>query len=95
MEAHKPHIAILHYTAPPIVGGVESIISEHARLLNEAGYPTCLVVGSVGGGESTAGAEINIIPEINTGSHAHPELADALERGEVPAEFAALRDQIA
>jgi mannosylglucosylglycerate synthase len=95
MEEPKPHIAILHYTAPPIVGGVESTISEHARLLNEAGYPTCLVVGSVGDGEPRAGQEIILIPEIDTGSHAHPELAEALERGEIPAEFAALRDQIA
>src|SRR2546426_3108450 len=35
------------------------------------------------------------IPEIDTGTHAHPELAEALERGEVPAEFDAVRDQIA
>jgi mannosylglucosylglycerate synthase len=95
MAATKPHIAILHYTAPPVVGGVESIIHEHARLLNEAGYPTCLVVGRGGDEHSQAAQEINLIPEIDTGAQAHPELAEALERGEVPAEFEALRDRIA
>src|SRR5437016_13119353 len=94
MAAHKPHIAILHYTAPPVVGGVEAIISEHARLLNEAGYPTCLVVGRGGDGQQPTAQENQLLPEIDTGSHAHPELADALERGEVPPEFEALRDRI-
>jgi glycosyltransferase involved in cell wall biosynthesis len=94
MAAQKPSIAILHYTAPPIVGGVESIISEHARLLNEAGYPTCLVVGR-GGDGLPPGQAIRLIPAIDTGSHVRPDLAEALNRGEVPAGFDAARDQIA
>src|SRR2546428_5117469 len=94
MEASKLQIAILHYTAPRIVGGVESIISEHARLLNEAGYPTRLVVGRGGDGGLPDSQPISLIPEIDTGTHAHPEVAEALERGEVPAEFNTRRDEI-
>ena len=77
------------------MGGVEAIINEHARLLNETGYPTWLVVGSVGGDSPPADEPIILIPQIDTGSRAHPELAEALDRGEVPPEFAAQRDQIA
>ena len=30
-------VALLHYSAPPIVGGVESVLSQQARLIAEAG----------------------------------------------------------
>jgi hypothetical protein len=33
-----PHrIAILHYAAPPIIGGVESTIFHHANILSDLG----------------------------------------------------------
>lgn len=38
-------VAILHYTAPPVIGGVESTMGDHARLLNAAGYSVRLVAG--------------------------------------------------
>jgi hypothetical protein len=31
-------IALLHYTAPPVVGGVESVIGHHSRLMINTGY---------------------------------------------------------
>jgi glycosyltransferase involved in cell wall biosynthesis len=31
-------IALLHYSAPPVVGGVESILGQHARLMADAGH---------------------------------------------------------
>jgi hypothetical protein len=30
-------IALLHYSSPPIVGGVESVLAHHARLMANAG----------------------------------------------------------
>ena len=38
-------VAILHYAAPPIVGGVESTIYHHARLLAGAGYAVTVIAG--------------------------------------------------
>ena len=38
-------VAILHYTAPPVIGGVESTMGDHARLLSAAGYKVRLVAG--------------------------------------------------
>jgi len=41
----KPSVAILHYTCPPIVGGVEQLVAVHAGLLADRGYPTRVVAG--------------------------------------------------
>ena len=32
------NIVLLHYSAPPIVGGVESVLAHHARLMSDAGH---------------------------------------------------------
>ncbi len=32
MSPVKPTTAILHYTAPPIIGGVEGVMDAHARI---------------------------------------------------------------
>ena len=39
------HIAILHYAAPPVVGGVERVIYYHATLLAKAGHEVSVVAG--------------------------------------------------
>lgn len=36
-------IALLHYSAPPVVGGVESVIEHHARLMSEDGHEVQIV----------------------------------------------------
>ena len=38
-------IALLHYSAPPVVGGVESVLGHHARLLADAGHEVRIVAG--------------------------------------------------
>lgn len=38
-------IAIMHYAAPPVVGGVESVIASHARLISSAGHQTRILAG--------------------------------------------------
>lgn len=40
-----PRIFLLHYTAPPVVGGVESVVATQARLLRKAGYDAWVVAG--------------------------------------------------
>lgn len=41
----NPSIAILHYTCPPVVGGVEQLIGIHAGLFAQRGYPVRVVAG--------------------------------------------------
>jgi hypothetical protein len=44
----KPPIAILHYSAPPVVGGVEAVIAAHVKTFQEAGYPVTVIAGRGG-----------------------------------------------
>jgi len=46
IQMPKPRIAILHYAAPPTIGGVEATIASHARLFAANGYPVKIVAGS-------------------------------------------------
>jgi glycosyltransferase involved in cell wall biosynthesis len=76
----------LHYTAPPVTGGVEAILGEHQRLLRGAGHDVVLVAGQ---GEGIR------IPELDS---RHPEVealyqelaSGNLDRGV----FSALQDRI-
>jgi hypothetical protein len=38
--------AILHYTVPPVVGGVEAVILAHTKLLLKADYPVTVIAGA-------------------------------------------------
>ena len=37
--------AILHYSASPVIGGVEAVIDAHVHLLTEAGYSVAVIAG--------------------------------------------------
>lgn len=45
MVNHKPRIALLHYAAPPTIGGVESTLAMHARLFADHGYVVKIIAG--------------------------------------------------
>lgn len=38
-------IALLHYAAPPVVGGVETVLAHHARLMAAAGHDVRVLAG--------------------------------------------------
>ena len=88
----KPQIALLHYTAAPIIGGVENVVSQHARLFHEAGYPVTLVAGR--GSSDEAFARSVVIPELDSGSLENLQIARALETGHVPADFYTLQSRV-
>ena len=72
-------IAILHYSVPPIIGGVEVTIAAHARLLREHGYAVKLIAGR--------GDDATLIPEIDS-RHPRVEVVQReLNRGSVPSDF--------
>ena len=39
------NITLLHYAAPPVVGGVESVVGEHARLMTADGQQVTILAG--------------------------------------------------
>ncbi len=85
-----PSVAILHYSAPPVIGGVEAVMAAHARLLVEAGYPTGIIAGRGAPDALPAGVEFIPIPLMDS---QHPDIlavSAPLEVGTVPHIFAPL-----
>ena len=39
------HISLLHYAAPPVVGGVESVLARQADVLAAAGHEVVVITG--------------------------------------------------
>lgn len=79
-------VALVHYAAPPIVGGVERVLGSHARLIASAGHEVRVVAGR--GSTLGPGIEFIQIPRIDS---RHPEIASLhveLDAGRVPGEFA-------
>ncbi|MDQ6709387.1 MAG: glycosyltransferase family 4 protein [Candidatus Dormibacteraeota bacterium] len=86
-----PRIGLLHYTCPPVIGGVETILYEQARRLSARGYPVTILSGRGGPLPSPTTIQLRLIPELDS---KHPEVTatrDALDRGEIPSGFEALR----
>jgi mannosylglucosylglycerate synthase len=86
-------IAILHYSVPPVVGGVESVIAHHARLMAADGHFVRLVAGR---GEAL-GEEIPLI-SIPLADSQHPRVLAVKEQlgcGDVTSDFHSLRDELA
>jgi len=90
----QPTTAILHYTAPPIIGGVEAVIQAHAQTFIQLHYPVTVITGR---GEAQAlppDTDFTLIPEM---SSRHPQIAQmsaSLEQGQIPDGFDAMVDQL-
>jgi len=64
-------VAILHYSAPPVIGGVEAVINAHLTEFIRTGYSSTVIAGR---GDITAlppGANFVEIPEIDS---QHPDI---------------------
>src|ERR1041384_6692355 len=86
------NVALLHYTAPPVIGGVESVLGHHARLMADAGHQVQIVAGR--------GEQIDPrIPFIHLplADSRHPEILAIkaeLDAGHLPTNFARLADSL-
>jgi glycosyltransferase involved in cell wall biosynthesis len=87
-------VAILHYSVPPIVGGVESVIQAHVRLLSEAGYRVSVLAGKGRASAFAKGVKLILIPEMSTRNPEVVEAARVLEQGQIPASFEGLTARI-
>ncbi len=89
-----PKTAILHYTAPPIIGGVEAVIENHARVFAKKGYPLAVIAGR--GSQDGLPDPVEYI-EIPLVDSKHPEilpLTQKLQEGVVPDNFDALTERL-
>lgn len=90
----KPKIGILHYSAPPVVGGVEAVIAAHTNLLLADGYPVTIVAGQGQASSLPEDVQLEIIPEIDSQHTQIVEMNEFLEVGEVPAGFEQMTEKI-
>ncbi len=93
-EAGESHAGILHYAAPPVVGGVEGVIEAHVRTMVGVGYRVSVVAGRGDADALPPEAAFLRIPEIDS---QHPEIAritSGLQDGEVPHGFEAMTEHL-
>ncbi len=86
-------IAILHYSVPPIVGGVESVIAHHARLMTVDGHSVRLIAAR--GELLSEQIALTIIPLADSRHSRVAEMKEQLDRGVVTKDFESLRDELA
>ncbi len=86
------NIVLVHYAAPPVVGGVESVLAQHACLMAQDGHHVSIVAGRGEAMDERIG--FSGVAEVDS---RHPEvlaLKSELDAGRVPEEFEALIERI-
>lgn len=56
-------VALIHYAYPPVIGGVEFVMEQHAALLARNGYAVRVLTGE--GKSETPGVDVHRIPELH------------------------------
>lgn len=85
-------IALLHYTAPPVVGGVETVIARQAQELARAGNQVCILAGR--GRTWDAQIPIECISLMDPRNPQVLRAKSSLDAGRVPPDFPDLVLQI-
>jgi glycosyltransferase involved in cell wall biosynthesis len=85
-------IAILHYAGPPTVGGVETTIAAHARVMSAAGHQVRIITGR---GGPLPPAEVMIEPDLSSRGEEIEQIAGELAAGIVSDAFEGLTARIA
>jgi glycosyltransferase involved in cell wall biosynthesis len=86
------NIALLHYSVPPIVGGVESVLAHQAELMLEAGHHVRVIAGR--GAAWNKQIEFVQIPLIDSRNPEIQLVKLDLDAGRVPPAFAALVEKL-
>ena len=85
-------IALLHYTAPPIVGGVESVLGHQARLMVNSGHEVTILAGR--GASFDERIRVRILPHLDSRHHEVIKVKALLDEGRYTPAFDGLRDRI-
>ena len=85
-------VALLHYSAPPVVGGVETVLARQAQFLTKMGHKVMILGGR--GEPWDERIEVKVVPELDSMDPEVLEIKAALDRGRVPPEFELLSEQI-
>jgi Glycosyltransferase len=86
-------IALIHYSAPPVIGGVEQVLARHAALMADAGHAVRIIAGR--GASRDGRIPFTAIPLLDPRDQTIARLQESLDAGKVPEDFAAVSDAIA
>ncbi|MEK7184052.1 MAG: glycosyltransferase family 4 protein [Patescibacteria group bacterium] len=88
----KPKIALLHYSGPPVIAGVEQAILNYARHFRYFNYQVEVVVGS--GRQWRKDIPVKVIPYLSPRSRPIYRLNLKLNKGILPDDFAKIEEKI-
>jgi glycosyltransferase involved in cell wall biosynthesis len=86
-------IALIHYTGPARLGGVESILRQHAQLLLAHGHSVLIIAGK-GLGAPRPNLDLIRVPLMAATDRRQVRLAKDLNSGSVPAPYKPTVDQL-
>lgn len=83
----RMNIALLHYTCPPVIGGVETVLSQQARLLAAGGHRVMVLCGQ--GQPFARHVPVRIVPDLSSApsSRLEPPPGRATAAGQTAEEF--------
>lgn len=87
--------AIFHYSAPPVVGGVEAVILAHVKVMAAAEWPVTVIAGRGRDEALASAANLLLVPEMHSQHPTVMALNSQLERGEVSETFSGFVDRLA
>ena len=90
----KPSTAILHYTAPPVIGGVEAVIQAHCKVFRKYDYPVGVIAGHGDIDFLADGTKFHLIPEMDTQHQEILDLSQKLEDGHIPDRFETMTEHL-
>jgi glycosyltransferase involved in cell wall biosynthesis len=86
-------IALIHYAAPPVVGGVEQVLAHQASLMADAGHVVRIVAGR--GAPTDDRVAFTTIPLMDPRDPTIVRIQAVLDAGRVPEDFSAVSDALA
>jgi len=88
----RGRVAFLHYSYPPVLGGVEVILRSHARLFSEANFNVRVVAGEGARGEDDI--EFIHIPELSSRDPQILDIKREIAEGRLPLSFESIKNSI-
>ena len=85
-------IALLHYSVPPVIGGVESVLAHHARLMANAGHDVQVIAAR--GEEFAPDITFTWLPLADSRHAEVLSIKAELDAGRVPPAFADLTETL-
>ena len=78
-------VSLLHYAAPPVVGGVETVLAKQAEQLARAGHQVTIFCGR--GKKWQEKIQVKVIPQFDSRSPKILRIKEHLDAGKIPPQY--------